>query len=99
MTTLAIHSDVQQLVRPEPRSPIGIRVAVPGPADLKFIDDLQKKHSRMVGFLRTGDIEKYIAAGGVLIAEESEGLGLEGLQACHDIGTRQASKPQASKPV
>ena len=55
-----------------PRSPISIRAAVdsPGKADFKFIDQLQKKHSKMVGFMPTAQIENNIIGGHVLIAED-----------------------------
>jgi len=58
-------------VMPTPRVPITVRVAVPGEADLAFIDRLQKMHSHMVGWSPTKQLEKNIAAGYVLIAEES----------------------------
>ncbi len=92
MTTLAIHSDSPALMKPQPRSPIRIRTATAN--DFQFIDDLQKKHSRMVGFLRTGDIEKYIANGGVLIAEEISGTRI-GLTNTHF----KALKGDAADPV
>lgn len=56
-------------VRPEPRCPLNIRTAVVD--DLPFVDALQKMHSHMVGFLPRAQIEKYIKADHVLIAEES----------------------------
>jgi N-acetylglutamate synthase-like GNAT family acetyltransferase len=70
MTTLAIHSDICQapLIKPEPRSPISIRPATE--MDMKFIDDLQKKHAKMVGFARTAELEGHIQKQRVLIAED-----------------------------
>jgi hypothetical protein len=73
-TTLAIHSETRSLIKPEPRlsvvgGPISIRQAEL--KDLAFIDALQKKHSKMVGFLFTETLEKKIKAGHVLIAEEA----------------------------
>src|SRR5688500_9890072 len=60
-----------------PRCSITIR---PGTAaDIPFIDALQKKHSKMVGFMPRAELEGKIAAGHVLIAEgvqEKDGLGL-----------------------
>ena len=81
MTNLAIQSDVRSLVKAEPqrlpfpgaRVPISIRVAVPG--DFKFIDQLQKKHSKMVGFMPTGQLETNIAGGHVLLAERAANTG------------------------
>jgi hypothetical protein len=58
---------------PAPRCAGGVSVRLAtaeGGRDLAFIDQLQKMHSHMVGFLRYGEIEKYIEAGNVLIAEE-----------------------------
>src|SRR5688500_13476209 len=52
---------------PVPRSPVCVRVA--GPADLPFIDSLQKKNARAVGFMQTKALEAKIAAGFVLVAE------------------------------
>src|SRR4051812_38341323 len=54
---------------PTPRSPISVRVATL--VDLSFIDSLQKKHTKMVGWMPTKQIEGKIAAGHVLIAEET----------------------------
>jgi hypothetical protein len=53
---------------PLPRIPITIR---PGTIeDLAFIDALQKKHTKQVGFMQTKALEGKIRAGHVLIAEE-----------------------------
>ena len=38
-------------------------------ADLPFLDSLQKKHSKALGFMKTKQFEGYIAMGAVLIAE------------------------------
>jgi hypothetical protein len=64
---------VQAIALPEPRVSINIRPAVPGVNDLKFIDELQKMHTRMVGWMPTGQLEAHIAGGNVLIAEEADG--------------------------
>lgn len=56
-------------VRPSPRCAVSIRAAAGN--DLPFIDALQKMHSHMVGFMPRGQIEKYVAGGHVLLAEES----------------------------
>ena len=53
---------------PAPRIPVSIR---PGTMnDLPFIDSLQKKHTKQVGWFSTKTIEGKIRAGHVLIAEE-----------------------------
>ncbi|MEX2215198.1 MAG: hypothetical protein WD768_13775 [Phycisphaeraceae bacterium] len=39
---------VHAILLPQPRVLIHIRMAVPGASDLKFIDELQKMHTRMV---------------------------------------------------
>ena len=55
---------------PAPRNgPINIRLAVQG--DFAFIDALQKKHSKMVGFLMRPALEKHIELGRILIAEHA----------------------------
>jgi hypothetical protein len=52
---------------------VRVREAVPGDdADLAFIDRLQKMHSKMVGWMPTGQLEGHIAKGHVLIAERAE---------------------------
>jgi hypothetical protein len=71
MSILATHSEVRELLRPEPRSPIAIRVAIE--RDLKFIDDLQKKHGKMVAFASHKELRSYIEQGQTaLVAEECE---------------------------
>ena len=69
MTTLAIHREsTQAIVLPPPRGgEISIRLATV--TDIKFIDDLQRKHARMVGWFPTKQIEGNIAKKAVLIAE------------------------------
>ncbi len=54
---------------PIPRVPIAIRPATLD--DLPFIDSLQKKHTKQVGWFPTKTIEGKIARGQVLVAEES----------------------------
>src|SRR5690606_25673320 len=54
----------------EPREAIAIRTATM--ADLKFIDDLQKKHAKMVGFMHRRALESYIEGGDVLVAESCQ---------------------------
>lgn len=58
----------QGLPVPEARHPVTVRVGVPG--DLAFVDALQKKHSKAVGFARTAQLVGNLAKGHVLIAED-----------------------------
>jgi hypothetical protein len=55
------------LMVPAPRCPVCVRVATP--ADVPFIDRLQKMHTHMVGWMPGKQIEGKIALGQVLIAE------------------------------
>ena len=50
-----------------PRVPIAVRVGTP--ADLAFVDSLQKQHSRELGFLPRMALEGKVMLGQVLIAE------------------------------
>jgi hypothetical protein len=57
---------------PEPRcGAIAIRLGAE--ADLPFIDALQKKHNKMVGFSPMNQLQASIAKGNVVIAEEIVG--------------------------
>jgi GNAT superfamily N-acetyltransferase len=56
-------------VRPVARCAIAVRVATMD--DLEFIDGLQKMHTHMVGWFPRKQIEAYVEAGNVLIAEEA----------------------------
>ena len=70
MTALAIHrAPTNAITLPAPRTPIGIRQAVA--SDVKFIDDLQRKHGKMVGWFPKNQLETNIAKGRVLIAEKN----------------------------
>ena len=53
---------------PVPRSPISVRAATP--SDLAFIDQLQRVHTHMVGWMPGKQLEGKIALGQVLIAEQ-----------------------------
>jgi N-acetylglutamate synthase-like GNAT family acetyltransferase len=53
---------------PPPRVAITIRAATP--EDFRFIDDLQAKHSRQIGFMHEKTIRGKIALGHVLVAED-----------------------------
>ena len=55
---------------PIARRPISIRTATMD--DLPFLDALQKKHSKALGYFPTKQFEGYIEGGHVLIAEEGE---------------------------
>lgn len=57
---------------PEPREAVTIRQAEM--KDVPFIDDLQKQHSKMVGWFPTKQIEGNIEGGHVLIAVDAEKL-------------------------
>ena len=57
----------------DPRCEVSVREAVAG--DLGFIDQLQKVHGHMVGFLPYKQIEKKIADGHVVVAEDRRGEG------------------------
>lgn len=64
----ALSTQHSALALPSPRFPVRIRPAVAG--DLGFIDELQKMHTRMVGWMPTGQLEAHIAGGNALIAED-----------------------------
>src|SRR5262245_9223224 len=57
-----------ELVVPVPRVAIEIRVATL--ADVPFMDGLQKKYGKALGYFPTKQFEGYVGSGGVLIAEE-----------------------------
>lgn len=73
MSNLIVHvdrsrpSESQAIILPPPRVAIEIRPATP--KDVAFIDQLQRKHARMVGWFPTKQIEANISKGKVLIAE------------------------------
>ncbi|HEV2292657.1 MAG TPA: GNAT family N-acetyltransferase [Tepidisphaeraceae bacterium] len=69
MHEIACTSSAVQL--PAPRVPIAIRTATM--SDLPFLDAMQKKHSRALGYFPTKQFEGYIEMGGVLVAE-AEGM-------------------------
>jgi N-acetylglutamate synthase-like GNAT family acetyltransferase len=56
---------------PLPRADVSVREATMD--DVAFIDELQKRHSEMVGFMKTKAIEGKIAAGHVIVATDSLG--------------------------
>ena len=67
----AITSTSSSLIVPVPASPIAIRVATM--ADLPFMDGLQKRFNRALGYFPTKQFEGYIEGGHVLVAERSTG--------------------------
>src|SRR5687767_9264840 len=60
---------------PLPRVPVIVRGATL--ADLPFIDSLQKKHAKMVGWMPGKQLEEKIGAGHVLVAEEADDSAIE----------------------
>ena len=72
MNALATTSSSPGLVVPTPRRDLSVRAATM--ADLPFLDALQKKHSKALGYFPTKQFEGYIESGGVLIAHEGPTL-------------------------
>ena len=71
MSNLTVRDERAALIVPKPRSPINIRLAGLGGADMYFIDELQKKHSDKVGFFALKWFEDNIKNRNVLIAEDA----------------------------
>ena len=65
---LSTHGRAEQALPPVPRLAVAIRAA--SVDDLPFIDALQRKHSAMVGWMPTKQLQRYIEQGNVLVAEE-----------------------------
>src|SRR4051812_38026938 len=60
----------ESLPVPAPRAgPIAVRVATL--ADVPFMDALQKRHSKALGFFPREQMEGYVANGWVLVAEDA----------------------------
>ena len=88
-----------ELIKPEPRTPVHIRLAESegpgGERDLKFIDDLHKRHTHALGRWPLAQFRDYLKNGQVLIAETppprtSEGKeipGVRGVPMGYIIGT------------
>lgn len=70
MTDLVLHCGERDVALPLPQARVSISIRTAVSADLAFIDELQKKHTKMVGWFPTKQIEANIAKGQVLIAEE-----------------------------
>lgn len=68
--TLYNPDNTTAITLPEPRITVSVREAKQ--SDLPFIDELQKKHSKMVGWFPTKQIEANIKGGHVLIAEDEK---------------------------
>ena len=68
MSSLAIQSVAGSIALTVPRcGAIGVRLGTAD--DIPFIDALQKKHQKMLGFMPMGTIKGKIVAGHVLVAE------------------------------
>ncbi len=74
--TSSSHQGASPLPAPRIEGAISIRVATL--ADVPFMDSLQKQHTKQVGYFPTKQFEGYIAMGGVLIAEQGSGFGVQG---------------------
>ena len=75
MNEIIIQNASAGLLPVEPRVSIEIRPATV--ADIPFMDSLQKKTTKQVGFMPTKQFEGKVAAGQVLIAEAKAGVGSE----------------------
>ncbi len=73
MSNLVVHREQSHaLVKPEPRSPVTIRLATSdGGRDLRFIDALMKQHTEMVGFASTTELQSHIDDRTALVAEDA----------------------------
>ncbi len=85
---------------PVPRTPIAVRVATM--ADLPFMDGLQKRFNRALGYFPTKQFEGYIETGGVLVAESvgsrqraagSEEEAADGASSTHPLPTAYCPLP------
>ena len=77
-----------------PSSPVAIRVATM--ADLPFLDALQKRHSKALGYFPTKQFEGYIEMGGVLVAES---VGSRQRAASSEAGEDGSVSPGISLPT
>jgi len=69
MSNLTRHRENSPLALPEPRTDGAVSIRTGLVSDLKFIDEWQKKHSKMVGWISLPELEKNIKKGNILIAE------------------------------
>ncbi|MDQ3440503.1 MAG: GNAT family N-acetyltransferase [Planctomycetota bacterium] len=91
-----IVSASSSVLRPvQPRVSIATRVA--SGADLPFLDELQKKHSKALGYFPTKQFEGYIAMGAVLVAENVSGQ--LSVVSGEDNGPRTTDNGPRAKPV
>ncbi|MGC4030163.1 MAG: GNAT family N-acetyltransferase [Tepidisphaeraceae bacterium] len=74
----------------------GVRIRPGTPADLAFIDALQKKHGKQLGFMNRATLEGKITLGHVLIAEEGTEGG--GVRREEILASAASLKPHASSP-
>jgi Acetyltransferase (GNAT) family len=90
MPDLAIVDERSMLLPlPTPKVAINIRPAVLG--DLSFVDSLQRKHTKAVGWMPTAQLEGCIKQGKVLVAEERrQGEGERGRQGDTEMGRQDA---------
>ena len=65
---MATTSAAAAAIVPVPRFAVSVRPATAG--DLPFIDALQRKQTKHVGFMPRAQLEGKVAAGQVLVAEE-----------------------------
>jgi hypothetical protein len=63
-------SEIMSAIAPIPRCDIAIRQGTL--ADVPFMDGLQKKYGKALGYFPTKQFEEYVESGGVLVAEETE---------------------------
>ncbi|HEV2293362.1 MAG TPA: hypothetical protein VGR35_05870 [Tepidisphaeraceae bacterium] len=88
MHEIACTSSAVQL--PAPRVPIAIRTATM--CDLPFLDAMQKKHSKALGFFPRAQMQGYVENGWVLIAEERH----EGTEARRHEGGEEAKRGEVN---
>lgn len=62
-------SEAGALIALPSQAQLGVQVRDAVPGDLPFIDALQKKHSKAVGWMPTGQLEGHLQKGHVVIAE------------------------------
>ncbi|MGI9013707.1 MAG: GNAT family N-acetyltransferase [Phycisphaerales bacterium] len=76
---IRVYAQPCELVKPEPRTELNIRQATSdNNTDFDFIDALQKKAARSLGFMYRQTLQTYIAQGKVIIAESQPPLGVDG---------------------
>lgn len=95
-------SEPAELIALPSQDRLGVRVRDAVLADLPFIDALQKKHSKAVGWMPTGQLEGHIKKGHVLVAEQREGSRGQGVEGPSDktgeSGSLTHSNPKPLNP-